>query len=53
MLHGLYSYSDYLSWEFDTMVELIKGRVFLMAAPIDLEPIFEIPNYEKNNDTNG
>jgi Uma2 family endonuclease len=32
--YGLYSYADYLTWSFDEVVELIKGRVFKMnAAP--------------------
>jgi hypothetical protein len=29
---GLYSYADYLTWEFDEMVELIKGKIFKSAA---------------------
>ena len=30
---GVYSYLDYLSWQFEQRVELIKGRLFPMAAP--------------------
>jgi Uma2 family endonuclease len=30
--YGLYSYADYLTWEFDEMVELIKGKIFKSAA---------------------
>ncbi len=30
--YGKYSYADYLTWEIDEMVELIKGKVFKMAA---------------------
>ena len=30
--YGSYSYSDYLGWQMDEMVELIKGRVFRSAA---------------------
>lgn len=26
-----YSYADYLTWRFDEMVELIKGKVFMMS----------------------
>ncbi len=26
--YGRYTYADYLTWELDEMVELIKGRVF-------------------------
>ncbi|MCH6234914.1 Uma2 family endonuclease [Cognataquiflexum rubidum] len=28
----VYSYADYLTWEFDEMVELIKGKIFKSAA---------------------
>ncbi len=31
--NGIYSYFDYLSWQFEQRVELIKGKVFPMAAP--------------------
>lgn len=30
--YGLYTYADYLTWEFDEMVELIKGKIFKSAA---------------------
>jgi len=30
--YGPYSYEDYLSWKVDEMVELIRGKVFKMAA---------------------
>ena len=30
--YGHYSYADYLSWELDEMVELIRGKVFRQAA---------------------
>lgn len=30
--YGLYSYADYLTWEFEEMVELIKGKIFKSAA---------------------
>jgi Uma2 family endonuclease len=30
--YGRYSYADYLTWEIDGMVEIIKGRVFKAAA---------------------
>jgi hypothetical protein len=29
---GKYSYADYLSWEMDEMVEIIKGKVFKWTA---------------------
>lgn len=28
---GSYTYADYLSWRFDEMVELIKGKIFRMS----------------------
>ncbi len=31
-LYGTYSYADYLSWDLDEMVELIKGKIFRQAA---------------------
>ena len=33
LTNGLYSYADYLSWQFDQTVELIEGHVFPMSAP--------------------
>ena len=30
--YGKYSYADYLNWQFEEMVELIRGRVFRNAA---------------------
>lgn len=30
-LNGLYSYADYLSWQLEERVELIKGRIFKMS----------------------
>jgi Uma2 family endonuclease len=30
-LNKRYSYSDYLSWKFDEMVELIRGKIFRMS----------------------
>ncbi|MBD3629313.1 Uma2 family endonuclease [Cyclobacterium sp.] len=30
--YGTYSYADYLTWQMDEMVELIKGKVFRSAA---------------------
>jgi Uma2 family endonuclease len=32
MSYGNYSYADYLTWEMEEMVELIKGKVFKKAA---------------------
>jgi Uma2 family endonuclease len=31
--NGIYSYADYLTWQFEQAVELIKGRILRMAAP--------------------
>jgi Uma2 family endonuclease len=30
--YGKYSYADYLTWQMDEMVEIIKGKVFKQAA---------------------
>jgi len=30
-LNGTYSYADYLTWQFDETVELIKGQILLMC----------------------
>ncbi len=30
--YGRYSYADYLTWQMDEMVELIKGKVFKRDA---------------------
>jgi len=32
-LNGTYSYADYLTWKFEETLELIKGKILLMAAP--------------------
>src|SRR5690554_3746473 len=32
--YGRYSYADYLGWQMDEMVELIKGEVFRSAAAV-------------------
>lgn len=29
----VYTYADYLTWQFNERVELLKGRIFRMAAP--------------------
>lgn len=31
--NGVYSYADYLSWKFDQALEIIRGKIFKMAAP--------------------
>ncbi len=30
---GVYSYADYLSWKIEQALEIIKGKIFKMAAP--------------------
>jgi Uma2 family endonuclease len=32
-LNGTYSYADYLLWQFEERVELIKGKIMLMVTP--------------------
>ena len=31
-LYGVYSYADYLLWEFEERVELLRGRIFRMSG---------------------
>ena len=31
--NGVYTYADYLTWQFEQTVELIKGKILPMAAP--------------------
>ena len=39
-----YTYADYLTWRFDEMVELIKGKIFRMApAPSALGTKYRHP----------
>lgn len=33
--NAIYTYADYLSWEFNEMVELIKGKIVRMSAPVE------------------
>lgn len=32
-LNGTYNYADYLTWQFDEMLELIKGQLWMCPAP--------------------
>jgi Uma2 family endonuclease len=32
-LNKLYTYADYLEWQINDRVELLKGRIFEMSAP--------------------
>ena len=32
LIHGLYTYADYLLWEFEERVELLRGRIFRMSG---------------------
>lgn len=36
-LNGTYSYADYLTWQFEETVELIRGKIMLMAPPPNLK----------------
>ena len=36
-LDKTYSYADYLTWQFDELVELIKGKVMLMSPAPNLK----------------
>ena len=34
-LNGTYTYADYLTWQFEELVELIKGKIYKMSpSPI-------------------
>lgn len=54
---GLYTYADYLTWQFEQTVELIKGAIAKMAAPnrkhqaISRNLTLEIGNIFKKNKT--
>jgi hypothetical protein len=45
--YGNNSYADYLTWDMDEMVELIKGKVFkkAAAAPRRIHLRFQYPIY--------
>ena len=54
-LSGTYSYANYLKWQFDERLELIKGKVFEMSpAPLPFHQLvlgkvfFELYTYFKN-----
>ena len=32
-LNGVYTYADYLTWQFEERVELIKGKIFPLSTP--------------------
>ena len=32
-INGLYTYAEYLLWQFEERVELLKGKLFKMSAP--------------------
>jgi Uma2 family endonuclease len=32
-LNGTYTYADYLKWQFDERIELIKGKPYLLTSP--------------------
>ena len=31
--NGIYSYADYLTWQIEQAIELVKGKILKMAAP--------------------
>jgi len=53
-LNLVYSYADYLKWQIDERVELIKGKIFKMSAPnrvhqgLSMYLSNELYNYLKN-----
>jgi Uma2 family endonuclease len=34
-LNRTYSYADYLTWQFTEWIEVLKGKIFPMAAPVE------------------
>ena len=32
-LNGIYTYADYLTWQFEERIELIKGKIFPLTTP--------------------
>ena len=50
-----YSYADYLTWQFEEFVELIKGKIMPMSAPtryhqeISTNVMYSFTNYIKQN----
>jgi Uma2 family endonuclease len=36
-LNGIYTYADYLSWQFDDTIELIKGKIMAMSPALSSE----------------
>lgn len=55
-INQIYSYADYLKWQIEERIELIKGKIFKMSAPSRLHQglsIYistEIYNYLRNKD---
>ena len=47
-LNKTYSYADYITWQFDEMVELIKGKISLMSPAPNLnhQKIFQYPVFQ-------
>ncbi len=39
-LNNIYTYADYLKWQFEERVELIRGKIFEMSAPSRLHQAF-------------
>lgn len=50
-LNGTYTYADYLTWKFEETVELIRGKILKMSAPVTAHQIwvgdlhYQIVNY--------
>ncbi len=53
--NGVYTYADYLSWKIEQALELIKGKIFKMAAPsrkhqdVSREITLALGNHFKNH----
>ena len=50
-----YSYSDYMTWQFQERVEIIMGKIFPMSAPntphqsLAIDIAVDLKNYFKGN----
>ena len=43
LVNGIYSYADYLVWKIKERVELLKGKILEMSAPLFFPVSVSIP----------
>lgn len=58
-LNGTYTYADYMKWDFDETIEIIKGKVFRMSPAsnlrhqrVSMKLTIELGNYFKKHPCN-